>query len=398
MSNYLDIELDPSLFPGFSADMLETMGHGDDTEYVYDPANPAFSPTSPTFGGGGYGDLSYPPPSQSLQFARSWLVEAEEFPASIPLPPRSLALGNAINLPHGPIPSRQADATRDEALVNSDKPKGNTGKGTGKGAGKGDENQPTNTTAVKTGRRKFTGRELLNVARAVVVLQPFLAPTKGVGEAWKGVNTYLREHSFRLDVKYTTLQAKAKALVAFKKNPACEDAKTVTPLIEGDIAVLIASALEAMETQYDAAKDKTDDAKLKLKEKSDEDRTAGNAIRDASMRARKCRLRSPSPAREDETPCKGRSSTALSATPSIELVDSDEGEGSHKRAKRRKTERRSDPSPSASANILKIMEKDMEQRQRYQRETAAAMNTYMNRAAEGQERLMGLLERLIEKE
>ncbi|KAJ7718238.1 hypothetical protein B0H16DRAFT_1740132 [Mycena metata] len=117
MSNYLDIELDPSLFPGFSADMLETMGHGDDAEYVYDPANPAFSPTNPTFGGGGYGDLSYPPPSQSLQFARSRLVEAEEFPASIPLPPRSLALGNAINLPRGPIPYEPHQASREAEIL-----------------------------------------------------------------------------------------------------------------------------------------------------------------------------------------------------------------------------------------------------------------------------------------
>ncbi|KAJ6613517.1 hypothetical protein B0H10DRAFT_2222162 [Mycena sp. CBHHK59/15] len=284
MSDYLNIELDASLFPGFSLGMLETMGHGDDAEYIYNSTNPIFSPTSP-----------------------------------------SIPFGNTINLPHGAIPSRQAHVLTDQAptkTVASDK--GNVGD---------DENQPVNHSAVKA-RAVFGGCHLLALGRAIVLKRPFFAPHKGVGDAWKDINQYLREHSFGLDVKYTTLQTKAKALIAYKKDPKCDDTKSVASVIEGDgdTAVLLASVLEAMETQYDDAKDKTDEAKLKLKEKSDEDRIAGNAIRDTSLRARK-RQRSPSPTREDDTDddtsTPRKSNPGLSSTPSIEII---EPEGSQRRS------------------------------------------------------------------
>ncbi|KAJ7021216.1 hypothetical protein C8F04DRAFT_1195753 [Mycena alexandri] len=392
MSNYLDIQLDPSLFAGLPGMQLETMGHGDDADYVYDPTNPIFSPTNPMVGSFGTNSgLSYPPPSPSLALARSRLAELEEdFPPSVPLPPRSLPLGDApINLPRGAFLSSQADATKDNAPAAS-------GKRQEPAAGRGAENQSGKKT-----RAQFGGRELIQLARAVVLLRPYFAPNKGVGDAWKALNLHLRDNSFPLDVKYTTLQTKAKALIKFKKDPECEDAKSVATHIKGDTAVLIASALEAMEAQYDEAKDKTDEAKLKLKEKSDADRTAGNAIRNSSLGTRKRRAPPPntSPAPEEETPRKGKSAAALSATSSVESIDGDQAEGSQRKAKCRKTDRRSDAaSSSSSADLVKIIEKDMQQREEQQRETTATMRAVLQESKEGRDRLMGILEKLIEKD
>jgi hypothetical protein len=67
----------------------------------------------------------------------------------------------------------------------------------------------------KATRGVIGGEALLQIARAVVGLQPFLAPK--VGDAWKELKTYLMENKFEHDVLPTTIQQKAKALVAFKK-------------------------------------------------------------------------------------------------------------------------------------------------------------------------------------
>ncbi|KAJ7890330.1 hypothetical protein B0H13DRAFT_2341068 [Mycena leptocephala] len=297
---------------------------------------------------------------------------------------------DAINLPRGAIPSKQARApATDEARKLIGQSTTRTTKQ------RSDTDQHSSDADPK--RVAFKGRDLLQIGRAVVAKQPFLAPHRGIAAAWKEVNMHLRANGFRHDVKYTTIQNKAKAMIAFKKDPTCEDAKSVAPYIAGDIAILIASTLEQMEQQYDDAKGKTDDAKRKLKEKSEEDRSAGEAIRAASMRARKRPAsRSVSPATGDDTDPETLQKTPgrLSATSSLDLSDA---EGSKKPAKRRKTDRRTG-NISTTSDIVKILEKDIAQRAEYQQEAAATMKGFVADAKEGRTQIIGLLEKILESD
>ncbi|KAJ7112545.1 hypothetical protein C8R44DRAFT_856213 [Mycena epipterygia] len=375
---------------------MMTMGRGDDAEYVYDPSH-GFSADAQA--------LIYPPPDQpSLEFAQHQLAvineKYPEFPASISPPPRSaIPFGDAINLPHGPIPSMQAraDAKRLGDSIHQPKPKQRTG-----------EDVHLEEDDDGSGKRvAFRGRDLLQLARAVVDKQPFLAKHKEVAREWKAVNAYLVANGFRHRVKHTTIQRKAKALVAFKKDPTCEDAQSVASQLQGDVAILIGAVLEQLEKQWDDA-NTSEEEKQKIKQltrgaqKIEADRAAGEVIRNASLSGRK-RPRSPSPDAvndadvtdtEGPTPKKSSSAGTLSTSSSIDLSTA---ETSGKTSKRRRMDRRTD-STSATADIVKLLEKDIAQRHEYQQEQATTMKAFLQDQKESRGQIIGLLENILRKD
>ncbi|KAJ7764154.1 hypothetical protein DFH07DRAFT_956169 [Mycena maculata] len=365
---------DPSFcFPPYSGE-LAVQGSGADTEYVYQPGP----------GGNPYNyQLTYPPPVPAFDCQLS--AEVPEFPSSIPLPPRrAVPLGDVINLPHGAIPSQQARASA---------------AGPGKSSTSQPEQQPSGKP--KATRTIFGGTDLLQLGRAIVLKKPYFAPHGKIAEAWKQVNKYLVDNGFRHKVQYTVLQSKAKALIAFKKDPDGEDAAPVASQLQGDAGILIAAVLEQMEQQYDDAKDKSDEAKSKLLKKTEDDRVAGEAIRAASMRGRKraaSRSSSPDSADPDTDPepttraPKKSPAAALSADSSVEIIEDGD---SKRQTKRRKMDRRTD-SVSATADIIKILEKDMVQRNEHQQETAATMKRFVDEAKEDRGQIINLLNKLID--
>ncbi|KAJ7911733.1 hypothetical protein B0H13DRAFT_1875566 [Mycena leptocephala] len=387
MADNYNITLDPCLIPRFPSGTLETMGTGEDADYIYEPRD---------FGMDADPDFTYPPPSQpSLHFSKARLAAMEqEFPPSpFDFPLRAI-LGNAMNLPRGAIPSLQAHATDAEKHGPNDK-----------GTGAADEAEQSGSEEVaaskrgkKTGPRNvFGGTQLIQLARAIDKCKPYLAPHGGVGDSWKATNQHLKANGFNLDVKYTALQTKAKALIAYKKDPTCEEAKSVASHIKDDVAILIASTLEKIEQQYDDAKDKSDAAKLELKEKLENETMAGDKVRGASMIAHQKRKRSDSPAANDDdtdneasTP---RKASGVSATSSLELSDA---EGSKKKLKRRKTDWRGES--STSTDIVKILECDIAQCAEHQQVQAATIKEYVADAREGRSQIIGLLEKLIASE
>ncbi|KAJ7726997.1 hypothetical protein DFH07DRAFT_1066592 [Mycena maculata] len=99
--------------------------------------------------------------------------------------------------------------------------------------------------------------DLLELGRAVNVKKPFFAGHGKVKEAWQGVNTYLSTKDFKHNVKYLVMQTEAKAMIAHKKDPTREDAKSVASHLETrDTAILIAA--EGMEQQFDELRGKSD--------------------------------------------------------------------------------------------------------------------------------------------
>ncbi|KAJ6611233.1 hypothetical protein B0H10DRAFT_1953194 [Mycena sp. CBHHK59/15] len=394
-------------FPPLPSSQMPTYGFGDDAEYFYDYQGPQSTPTNLPILRTDPSHLTYPPPSQpSADFAARRLAEMNKLYAELPeraasSSPFGPLREMAMNLPCGPIPSFHADSTTDDTrkLIGQSTAKLPTGsKSKRRSAGQ----EVVVAEPKAPARPVFAGPDLVQLARAVAHKQPFLSAHGEVSTAWKDVNKYLKSKGFQHEVKYTTLQKKAQALIAFKKDPKCEDAKPVASHITGDTAIIIAAALEQMEKQWDDAKDKSDDVKLKIKKKTEDDRFAGEEIRSASMRGRgqkRAATRSPSPSSDTDTVSPTAPNTAamgrLSALSSIELDDTVSND--KKKSKRRRVmDRRTDTPVSASADLVRILEKDSAQRQEHQKAVEATMKAFTDDAKESRAAIAGFLEKLVE--
>ncbi|KAJ7692555.1 hypothetical protein B0H17DRAFT_1200381 [Mycena rosella] len=180
------------------------MRTGEDADYFYEPSG---------FSLDAHPDFTYPPPSHpSLHFSQARLGRVTD------------------------------DENRD--------PVDNSTGAADKAEQSGSEEVAPSKRGKKTGPcNAFGGTQLIQLARAIDKCKPYLASHGGVGEAWKATNRHLKATGFALDVKYMVLQNKAKALIAYKKDPTCEEAKFAAPHMKDDVAILIASALEKFEQQ-----------------------------------------------------------------------------------------------------------------------------------------------------
>ncbi|KAJ7903816.1 hypothetical protein B0H14DRAFT_3421991 [Mycena olivaceomarginata] len=293
--------------------------------------------------------------------------------------PRPLA-DAAVNLPRSPLPSLQT---------------------TGPDPSNDDENG---------GKSGLTGDDLISIARACVDVNPFLAPYGKKGAAWEeGVTLAKKQKGFRHPkMTATAFQNRCEALVSFKKDPHGKNKKLASLIGDGtSAAITIGALLERMELQYDQSKDKSDDAKAALKQKNDADRAGGEAIRQASMRAMR-RKRSPSPESDasnaTEPDVDGTAPDAgtghkdvvpaaepLSASPSVEIIES-----GRKPAKRRRlTERRS---ASGKDALLEILKEDNKRRAEHDRRIAASLDTFVKDSREQKAEFTSLVRDLLTAE
>ncbi|KAK6974775.1 hypothetical protein R3P38DRAFT_3481387 [Favolaschia claudopus] len=375
----LDPSLDPANLPTLSPCLLQPMIGEDAGDFWQQTELGFYVP-----------NYLYPPPTQSAFYPPQQPLPSpspeEEFPPSIPLPSPT-PLRDAMNLPREPLPSKQASAeyTQPEKVsvhdpVLTPQPAAS-------------ENRETVNKKTTKPRAVIGGRDLLQIGRAVVKLKPFLAGHGDVGKLWKAVNQHLRDNGFRHEVASSTIQSKAHALVAFKKDPTCEEARSVVSHIKDDVAVLIASTLEQMEQQWDDAKDKSDAAKQEFKEKTEADAAAGERIRAKSMIARKRRRSVTPPPKDDTDDEAGDASGSSAGGPSAEGSFNDSEGSKKKTTKKRKTDRRTDP--PAVAELTQLLKADMDERREYNKENNALMHKYLDDVNDGRKEMMGLLAKLL---
>ncbi|KAJ7754270.1 hypothetical protein B0H14DRAFT_3512618 [Mycena olivaceomarginata] len=195
----------------------------------------------------------------------------------------------AANRSHGP-------ATNDEihcAIGNSSVNEGSDRKEKKRGCPRKEKENGEPDTSTK--RKGLMGKDLTLIARAV----NFCHKT----------------------ISAASVQHKAEALVLYKKNLS-------NVISEGTSAsITIRALLECLETQFDAAKDKSDNAKAKLKKKNNEDREGGESICQASMHTHHKRARSPA-SNDDANTTNCETSTlstrTIAADSSLETINSDD--------------------------------------------------------------------------
>jgi hypothetical protein len=203
-----------------------------------------------------------------------------------------------------------------------------------------------------------------------------------------------------------------------------------------------------METQHDESKDKSDEAKAKLKsvrtphpfyltftyffylQKQDADREGGEAIRRASMQTLRKRARSPStssdegdytdteqptadvptapsgPPRATDSevtvpiaPTTEPTTTAISASSSLETLDSD-AEGNikaneKKKSKRRRTMDRRTSSTAGSDQLVSLLREENARRAAHDAQMAVSFSTFVKDAREQKSEVTSLLRDLF---
>ncbi|KAJ7867697.1 hypothetical protein B0H14DRAFT_332227 [Mycena olivaceomarginata] len=245
-------------------------------------------------------------------------------------------------------------------------------------------------------RAQYSGDDLILITREVVNVNPFIAAYGQKGVSWQQIADNLEERGFRHKITAATVQHKAEALISYKKDPNGKNKNLAKVIGEGTSAsIIIGALLERMETQYDESKDKSDDAKAKLKAKQDADRVGGEAIRRASMQTMRKRARSPSISDDDDAPTDTEAPTvdkstdsravsesptadkspgsraisetpiepvanALSASSSLDILDSDdEKTKAKKKSKRRRTMDRRTSSLAGTDKLAALLKEEI---------------------------------------
>ncbi|KAJ6537045.1 hypothetical protein B0H19DRAFT_1079420 [Mycena capillaripes] len=243
--------------------------------------------------------------------------------------------------------------------------------------------------AVKTSRRMWKRR-----------MRPFLAPHRGKGAAWRlVVNELKKAKEFRdTTIPPQSVQQKAEALVAFKKNPG-QNRKLANIIGKGTAAgITIAALLEQLEEQYDSAKDKSDSAKARIKKKNDEDRVGGEVIREASMKRYRKRTTplSDGELTDNESVAKPTpASRSTAASSSIEIIDSDDDHASQ--ARKTKRRRRNDRS-SDTAELVALMRAENERRAKHDERIQQSFDTSVGNCSKQKDEYISLLRDLIADE
>ncbi|KAJ7170970.1 hypothetical protein C8R46DRAFT_1261868 [Mycena filopes] len=277
-----------------------------------------------------------------------------------------------------------------------------------RGPGRPRKEKENTAGAGEAASRKFTGEDLIMVVRATVDVNPFLAPHGQKGHAWERVVIALAEQNFRHDtISAASVQHKAEALISYKKNPSGKHKNLANIIGEGTSAsITIGALLERLETQHDEAKDKSDEAKAKLKKKADEDNEGGEAIRQASMRTLRKRARSPDSddATDPETDSPSSSARpATAADSSLETIDSDDNDTTNGKkaskkpaSKRRRGMRRS--TSSEADGLLGLMKAENERRAAHDARVAQSLETFVSDSRTQKNEFTSLLKELVANE
>ncbi|KAJ7050225.1 hypothetical protein C8F01DRAFT_1264308 [Mycena amicta] len=151
--------------------------------------------------------------------------------------------------------------------------------------GAGKENTGDLVVIAKAARVEWNATRYLKAARIVNVQQPWLAPHGKKAGAWDECAALFNNQN-SLSVSGHLFHMKMEGIIGWKKNPNGKFKALGSVIASGTgDAIMLGAQMEAMETQFDQAKDKSDDAKVKIQQKNDEDKSGGDEIRRASMQA-----------------------------------------------------------------------------------------------------------------
>ncbi|KAJ6467548.1 hypothetical protein C8R47DRAFT_1201146 [Mycena vitilis] len=322
--------------------------------------------------------------------------------------------GGAANLPQGPLPSLHArvPATDDvrKALGKSGaakpKPKAKRGRrdeDEQEAVDSEDENDPNDPN-----RTVYNAARLLKLASAAVDLEPFLAPHGSKVATWQTLVDKLKDDDevFRKStISAASVQHKVESLVAFKKNKNPKRYRQLANVLakKPAVRVTIGALLERLEQDYDEAKDKSDEAKAKIKKKNAEDRDGGEAIRQASMKTLGKRKRQPTPDSDaDDGALSDNGSATTTRTPrstaasaSIETIDSGDDDAANASKGQRKR-RRNDRS-SETAQLFAFMRAENDRRAKHDERVAQSLDRFVGNSAQQKDEYISLLRDLIAK-
>ncbi|KAJ7800122.1 hypothetical protein B0H14DRAFT_3786418 [Mycena olivaceomarginata] len=426
-------------FEGYSFD---TSGFGEDLEVEITqlPSERAKDATTNTINDAPSSPSPFPPspfsstpypfvdlstlPIQTPARAPDTLAISRPFPVPHPTPLPAPFVVRDLNsfpaLPGSDIPFQYPPARPDDFRIAADRKRGVIDDTTRRAIGNSGADKENPVAAAdessRAGKSKFNGNDLIGFARAAVDCNPWLAAHGKKGAAWEEtLECAAQQKDFRHpNMNATTLQHKCEAMINFKKDPKGKNKNLAKVIGVGtSAAITIAALLERMETQYDEAKDKSDDAKAVIKKKNDTDREGGEAIRQASLRGMRRKL-SPTPesddsdATEPETDEKATSigdaapdadgdmgtptttPKTTSASSSVEIVD---GAKDKKPAKRRRLhERRSASSKDA---LIDLFREENQRRAEHDNRVATSLNTFVKDSREQKAEFTSLLRDLI---
>ncbi|KAJ7740415.1 hypothetical protein B0H14DRAFT_2638084 [Mycena olivaceomarginata] len=234
------------------------------------------------------------------------------------------------------------------------------------------------------------------IAHAVIDANPWLAPHGQKGQIWQQIVDTLSAQNFRhKTISAASMQHKAEALVSYKKDPDGKHKNLSNVIGEGTSAsIIIGALLECLEMQFDAAKDKSDDTKAKLKKKNDEDREGGESIRQASMRTHCKHARSP--ASDNNSNTTNRETSTLStrttaADSSLETINSDDDNTTNdKKASKRR--RGMHCSASDADGLLALIKAE---NARHDTRVAQSLETFVSDSREQKKEFTSLLKELV---
>ncbi|KAJ7052097.1 hypothetical protein C8F01DRAFT_1236832 [Mycena amicta] len=190
------------------------------------------------------------------------------------------------------------------------------------------------------------------------------------------------------------------AVVGWKKDPNGKH-KALGPVIASGLgdAITLGAQMEAMETQYDQAKDKSDDAKVKIKQKNDEDKSGGDAIRQASMQTLRKRSISISSDDTDADTASANDITVSTGAPApIDITtDDDENEDTTEMKKPKPSKkppskrRRVMERGSTSDKLIEIFQAENTRRAAHDERIATSWEAFVSDAREGRNLLKQLV-------
>ncbi|KAJ7175618.1 hypothetical protein C8R46DRAFT_1249156 [Mycena filopes] len=257
--------------------------------------------------------------------------------------------------------------------------------------------------AGKGGKSVYSSNNLIGLTCTCVDINPWIAPHGKKAAAWEEtLSVAAAQKGFRHPgMNATTLQHKCEVLVGFKKDPEGKYKNLAKVIGEGTSAsITIGALLERMEIQYDEAKDKTDEAKVVLKKKNDEDREGGEAICQASLRTMR-RKRSPTPTSDDDDDATDtdNDNTAPKLSPASSLATLDDDNGDKKKSEKKPVAKhcRLNKRRSASGKdaLLAVMKEENERRAEHDDRVATSLDVFVKDACEQKAELNSLLRALI---
>nr|GAT42373.1 predicted protein [Mycena chlorophos] len=274
---------------------------------------------------------------------------------------------------------KELDGVKVEEVVKEEKEKENQG-----GGGKGN-------------RVEWTAKRLDGGARIVNSQQPWLAGHGKRGDAWETCTTMFNAR-FKLAVTAQVFRAKMEAIVGWKKDPTNPKYKALGVVLgsgSGD-AITLGAQMEAMETQYDQGKGKSDEAKAKIKEKNDQDKAGGEAIRKASMQGLR-RKRAISISSDEDNADTDKNPKASASTIDIDDSDCDaddeDDEKPKPKSKKLKSKRRRlmDRTSSTSDDLLALFKAENERRAAHDERIAKSWEAFVGNSRKQGEMLKELL-------